>query len=129
MTTAAGTFSITSWEEQPYEEREGGAKLTRASVTQAFTGDLEAEGVVQWLMSYGTDGTAAFVGMQLVRGTLGGRTGSFVMQDGGAFEGGVARGNWSVVAGSGDGDLVGITGRGGFEAGQDATYSLDYELG
>jgi hypothetical protein len=129
MATATGTFSITSWDEQPYQEREGGAKLTRASVTQAFSGDLAGEGSVQWLMSYAPDGTAAFVGMQLVSGTLGGRTGSFVIQDTGAFEGGVARGQWTVVGGSGAGDLAGITGRGGFEAGQDATYSLDYELG
>jgi len=129
MTTAQGSFSITSWDEQPYEERDAGAKLTRASVTQAFTGDLEGEGAVQWLMSYRPDGTAAFVGLQVIRGTVGGRTGSFVVQDTGTFDGGIARGTWSVVPGSGDGELEGIAGQGGFEAGEQATYTLDHDLG
>ncbi|HEX3623174.1 MAG TPA: DUF3224 domain-containing protein [Acidimicrobiales bacterium] len=129
MTTATGTFTVRAWDEAPYEERDGGAKLTRAAVTLAFSGDLEAEATVQWLMSYAPDGTAAFVGLQLVAGTLGGRAGSFVLQDVGTFAGGVARGAWSILAGSGAGDLAGISGSGSFEAGQDAIYSLDYEAG
>ena len=40
----------------------------------------------------------------------------------------VARGEWSAVQGSGTGDLHGLSGNGGFEAGQEATYTLDYAL-
>jgi hypothetical protein len=129
MATASGSFSITSWDEQPYEEHGGGVKLTRASVTQAFTGDLEGEGAVQWLMYYREDGTASFVGLQRVAGTLAGRQGRFVVRDVGAFEGGVARGEWTIVDGSGADDLVGISGQGRFQAGEQATWSLDYDLG
>jgi len=129
MTTATGEFKVSSWDEQPYEERDGGAKLTRAEVALAFTGDLDADGAVQWLMAYGLDGSAAFVGLQLLKGTLGGRSGSFVLQDVGTFEGGVARGTWTVVPGSGTDGLAGIAGRGGFEAGHEASYTLDYDLG
>jgi hypothetical protein len=129
MTTATGTFAVQGWDEQTYEEREGGAKLTRATVTLGFAGALEGDGAVQWLMAYRPDGTAAFVGLQRVNGSLGGRDGSFVLADTGAFEGGVARGTWTIVSGSGEGGLAGISGSGGFEAGKDATYTLDYDLG
>lgn len=37
-THAAGTFEIESWEEEPYDEREG-AKLTRTRLTKTFRGD------------------------------------------------------------------------------------------
>ena len=57
-----------------------------------------------------------------------GRAGSFVLQNTGEFDGMVARGPWSVVAGSGTGELEALRGAGGFEAGQEATYNLDYEL-
>jgi hypothetical protein len=128
MTTAQGSFSITSWDEQTYEDLGGGVKLTRASVAQSFDGDLQGDGAVQWLMYYRPDGTASFVGLQRITGTLAGRTGSFVVQDSGEFEGGVARGRWSVVPGSGADGLAGIGGQGGFEAGQQANWSLDYAL-
>jgi hypothetical protein len=39
-THAAGTFEIDSWEEEPYDEREG-ARLTRTRLTKTFRGDVE----------------------------------------------------------------------------------------
>ena len=79
----------------------GGGKLTAPSVTQTFTGDVEGDGAVQWLMSYRKDGTADFVGLQRVRGSIGGRTGTFVMETIGEFDGKVAagRGRSSQVQG------------------------------
>jgi hypothetical protein len=129
MTTAAGSFQVASWEEHRYEELENGGGLARATVALAFSGAIEGEGAVQWLMAYRADGTAHFVGLARVRGTLDRRTGSFVLQNTGEFDGMVARGPWSVVEGSGTGELEGIRGAGGFEAGQEATYNLDYDLG
>jgi hypothetical protein len=129
-TTAKGSFALSSWDEDAYEEFDEGRKLTRATVGQAFTGDIDGEGGVQWLMSYRTDGTARFVGMQRVTGEVGGRRGSFVMETVGEFDGKVAAADWSVVDGSGTEELAGITGNGRFEApmGSEATFSLDYDL-
>jgi len=76
---AEATFKIESWDEQPYAELENGGKLTKASVTQALSGDVEGEGSVEWLMCYRDDGTADFVGLQRIVGRLGDRTGSFVV--------------------------------------------------
>jgi len=36
-----GTFKIISWDEKPCDEGWGGTKVTRASVTQTISGNLE----------------------------------------------------------------------------------------
>ena len=91
--------------ENAYVELEGDAKLTRASVGQGFTGDLEGEGSVEWLMCYREDKTAEFVGLQRFVGRLGSRSGSFVMRTQGSFDGSEAKGSLTVVAGSGTQEL------------------------
>jgi hypothetical protein len=130
-TRATGTFKIQDWEEKPYDEIEGGRKLTRSSVKQAFAGDVEGEGAVEWLMCYRPDQTADFVGLQRIVGQIEGRTGSFVLlQTEGTFDGKVARGRLSVVPGSGTGELEGLRGTGEFSAphGGEPSISLDYEF-
>jgi hypothetical protein len=129
-THAQGKFEVQSWEENPYVELEGDAKLTRASVGQAFTGDFEGEGSVEWLMCYREDKTADFVGLQRFVGRLGSRSGSFVMKTQGSFDGSEAKGDFEVVARSGTDELSGITGTGGFAApmGSMASVELEYDF-
>jgi hypothetical protein len=81
-------------------------------------------------MFYRDQKSAVFVGLQRVVGRLAGRGGSFVLQVDGAYEGGVARGRWTIVPGSGTDGLLNIRGEGGFEAppGSTATITLDYTL-
>jgi len=126
-THAQGTFQIQSWEENPYVELEGGAKLTRASVGQAFAGDFDGEGSVEWLMCYREDKTADFVGLQRFVGRLGERSGSFVMTTQGTFDGEKAAGELAVVPGSGTEELSGITGSGAFVAPHGSTPSVDLD--
>jgi Protein of unknown function (DUF3224) len=125
MATAAGEFKIQSWDEQPYGER-----LSRASVEQAFSGDIEGDGSVEWLMCYREDKTADFVGLQRLEGQIGDRSGAVVLRTVGVFDGTVARGDWTVVPGSGSGELEGLRGEGGFEAphGAPAKATLDYDF-
>ncbi|MCU1428531.1 MAG: hypothetical protein JWL83_2531 [Actinomycetia bacterium] len=129
-THATGTFQLTGWDEKPYVEGDGVAKLTQAHVTQTFTGDIRGDGAVEWLMAYRSDGTANFVGMQRVDGQIGDREGTFVLQIAGTFDGKEAKGSWFVVPGSGSGHLQGLEGEGGMSApmGPEATYTLDYSL-
>jgi hypothetical protein len=126
-THARGTFEISSWDENAYVELDGGAKLTRASVGQAFSGDLEGEGSVEWLMCYREDNTADFVGLQRFVGRLGSRSGSFVMRTQGTFDGEKAAGELSVVPGSGTEELGGIAGGGAFVAPHGGTPSVDLD--
>jgi hypothetical protein len=128
-TQASGKFVIKSWDEKPYQEMEGGKKLTRASVTQKFEGDIEGDGSVEYLMAYVGDGTASFVGIILVVGQLDGLKGSFILQTSGRFEDGVAKSEWFVVHGSGTEQLKGLRGKGGYTATHDTvTLTLEYDF-
>jgi hypothetical protein len=130
MKTANARFAIKTWDEKPYSEAEGLPKLTRASVTKTFSGDLDGEGRVEYLMVYRSDGSAAFVGLERITGRLGGRVGSFVLRRTGVFEGGQAKESYSVVAGSATGELEGLTGEGSSAVGHglEHPFALDYEL-
>jgi hypothetical protein len=131
MTNATGSFTVTGGSEEAYQEFEGGVKLTRVTGTQRFSGDIEGEGAVDWLMCYRPDGTARFVGLQQVSGSIGGRTGSFVIEATGDQDGKQSKATWTVLAGSATGDLAGLIGEGAFEApgGPEVSYRLEYELG
>ncbi len=128
---ASSTFKIESWDEKPYTEIDNGGKLTQASVKAAISGDIEGEGAVEWLMCYRPDQTADFVGLQRITGRIGARSGSFVvLHTAGTFDGKEAKGELSVVPGSGTGDLSALSGSGEFTApvaGQ-PSIELDYEL-
>jgi hypothetical protein len=129
MTTMNGGFQVASWNENAYDERDG-RRLTKASVTQHFEGAISGKGSSEWLMAYQPDGSAHFVGLQLVDGEVAGRQGSFVLETTGDFDGTVARWTARVVAGSPTGELTDLTGGGTFEAphGSQAFYELDLEL-
>ena len=130
MKTANARFAIKSWDEKPYSEGEGRPRLTRASVTKTYTGDIEAEGQVEYLMMYRSDGSATFVGLEQVVGRIGGRTGTFVLQRTGVFESGQAKESYSVIPGSATGDLQGLSGDGSSAVGHgmEHPFALSYEL-
>jgi hypothetical protein len=129
-THAKGRFEVKTWDENPYDETDGGLKLTRASVTKSFRGGIEGEGTLEYLMVYPGGGYAKFVGLERVVGRLGDRWGSFVLEHSGTFEGGVAEASWSVVPGSGTGELRGLRGEGRFASADAQRYpiTLDYDL-
>ncbi len=130
MSQLSGGFKIDSWDEQTYEELGDGAKLTEATVTQTFEGDIAGTGSVRWLMAYRPDGTARYVGLQRIEAIIEGRAGAFVAETVGDFDSKVARWNWAIVPGSGTGDLATIEGSGTFEAphGGSASFTVDVSL-
>ncbi len=110
------TFKVTGWDENPYNEFEDGAKLTKAKVSQLYEGDLSGEGSVEFLMSHAANGTASFVGIELITGILSGKTGSFIIQHIGTFDSNGACSNWMILPESGTGELTGICGDGSYAA-------------
>jgi hypothetical protein len=128
--TANSRFAIKSWDEKPYSEAPDLPKLTRASVTKTLTGDIEGESQSEYLMMYRADGSATFVGYERVTGRLAGKSGTFVLQRTGVFEGGQAKESYSVVAGSGTGELQGLRGQGTSSVGHgmEHPFTLDYAL-
>ena len=130
MKTAHARFAIKNWGEKPWSEGQDLPKLTRASVTKTFTGDIEGEGQVEYLMMYRSDGSAVVVGLERVVGRIGGKAGTFVLQRIGVFEGGQAKETYSVVPGSATGELAGLVGQGRSAVGHgmEHPFALDYEL-
>ncbi|HKN67626.1 MAG TPA: DUF3224 domain-containing protein [Gemmatimonadaceae bacterium] len=128
--TANARFAITNWDEKPYSEGPDQPKLTRASVSKTLTGDIEGKSQTEYLMVYRPDGSATFVGVEHVTGRVAGRSGSFVLQRLGAFEGGQAKESYSVISGSGTGDLRSIRGDGASSVGHgmEHPFTLTYEL-
>jgi hypothetical protein len=128
--SANARFAIKSWDERPYSEGQDLPRLTRASVSKTYSGDIEGEGQVEYLMMYRGDGSATFVGLERVVGRIGAKTGTFVLQRIGVFESGEAKESYSVVPDSGTGELAGLRGDGSSAVGHgtEHPFSLNYDL-
>ncbi|MDQ1393089.1 MAG: CoA:oxalate CoA-transferase [Acidimicrobiaceae bacterium] len=128
-TDVSASFEVTSWNEEPFDQRADGAKLTTATVTKSYSGDIEGDSVTEWLMAYAEDGSASFVGVERIDGTVGARRGTMVVRHVGSFEGGAATAELTVVAGCGTGELAQATGRGDFLADPAGKVQLELEFG
>ena len=129
---ATGGIETQSWDEQTVEDLGDGRKTTRVTATNKLTGDIDAESRVEFLLAYTGDDYCSFVGVERVTGSIGGRHGTFVLQEHGTFENGGIRLSWFVVPGSGSDDLSGLHGEGGYiwngEHGVPTPYNLDYDF-
>jgi hypothetical protein len=127
-TQANAVITVHKYEPAVYEQPADGPVLSRIHVEESFDGDIQGEGAVEFLQSANADGSASFVGIERVTGTVGGRQGTFLLQDAGTVDGDQVRGQWFVVPGSGTGELTGLRGEGGFHAklGEGAQVRLDY---
>jgi hypothetical protein len=113
-TNAHCTFNITEWNEDPYQQLDGGAKLTRARVSQSYQGGITGIGVVDFIMFHRADGTARFAGMELITAAVAGRSAAFIIQHAGTYDYNGACRFWPIVSGSGTDGLTGIFGAGSY---------------
>jgi hypothetical protein len=127
-TRASAVITVHAYEPAAYDEPAEGPVLTRIHVAETFSGDIAGDGVVEFLQAARPDGSASFAGIERVTGSVGGRAGTFLLQDAGIVNGSVVSGDWFVIPGSGTGDLAGLRGEGGFQAnlGENAQVHLDY---
>jgi hypothetical protein len=128
---AQARIEVSRWDPNPYDQRSGAPEIVHVEVEETFSGDLSGQGRVRFLQVVAEDGSASFVGIERFVGSLGGREGSFVLQDHGTLTAdGRVDGKWFVVPGSGSDGLEGLSGDGGFQAelGQRAEVYLDYQL-
>ena len=128
-TTIKPTFGIERWDEHPTWQGDD-RKITRATVVKRYVGALDAIGTMEYVMAYAPDGTARYVGLERVDGTLDGHPGSFVFEDTGTFRDGVAASSFRIVEGSGTGELTGISGQASVDAvhADTQTMTLEYAL-
>lgn len=124
---AVAKVAVTKSEARTYDE-DPTATLLEIALTETFTGDIEAQSEVRALQTRYPDRSARMVSLQRVRGMLGGRRGSFVLQGSETIRNGRIDATWFVVPDSGTGDLCGLRGEGGFEGefGKSSNATLDY---
>ncbi len=118
-------FEIANWEESPFDDGVGVSKLTEALVDKTYSGDIDGTSATKWLMAYAPDKTATFVGIERIKGTVGGKRGSLVLLHEGTFEGGAATAALRVV--SGTDELSDVRGVGNFRADPAGAVMLDLD--
>jgi hypothetical protein len=121
----SASFDVKSWDETPFDHKDTLPKATRAVVTKDYSGDIDGTSTTQWLMAYGEDGSATFVGLERISGSFEGRIGTLVLEHAGTYGDGEARGQVAVIEGSGTEDLTSAKGEGTFLADPAGSVHLD----
>ncbi len=123
---ASGPFEV-KLTPQATDDGTGVAALGRMSIDKQFRGDLEATSRGE-MLSAGTavKGSAGYVAMEQVRGTLHGRSGTFVLQHSGTMTRGAPHLTVTVVPDSGTDQLASLAGTMTIKI-ADGTHSYDFE--
>jgi len=127
---AAGPFDV-KLAPQPLSGVAEPSGLGRMSLDKQFHGALQAASTGEMLaFRSATPGSAGYVAMETVRGTLDGRAGSFVLQHSSTLTRGEPTQSITVVPDSGTGELRGLAGRMVIDIAPDGAhaYRLEYTL-
>jgi hypothetical protein len=125
---ASGPFDVKLTPQPAEPDVDGG--LGRMALDKTFHGDLDATSKGTMLSAM-TDmkGSAGYVALERVTGTLHGRRGSFVLQHSGTMDRGAPTLTISVVPDSGTDELVGLSGTMTIVVARGThNYGFDYEL-
>ena len=107
---AQGPFEVKLAPLATYENADG-SPLARMSLDKQFRGDLEATSRGEMLSAGGqVKGSAGYVAIERVHGTLHGRRGSFVLQHSGCMNRGTPELVITVVPDTGTDELTGLAG-------------------
>ena len=107
---AEGTFDVKL--EAKAADASGDPGIGRMTIDKVFAGDLEATSKGQMLSAMGSvQGSAGYVAIERVTGTLHGRRGSFVLQHTGLMDRGKPSLSVIIVPDSGTDQLAGLSGR------------------
>jgi hypothetical protein len=124
---ATGTFEVKL---NPQDEGSEAA-VGRMTIDKQFQGDLMGTSKGQMLMagSESVQGSAGYVAIEKVTGTLNGRRGTFYLQHNATMNRGVGELNIIVIPDTGADQLTGLSGRMNIviEGGKHS-YEFDYEL-
>ena len=129
MAHAKGTFDVKISPQSP-QDGVGDPSVGRMAIEKQFHGELEGSGKGQMLaMGTAVDGSAGYVAMERVTGSVHGRHGSFALQHSGTMNRGTAQLAVTIVPDSGTEGLSGIAGKLGITIANGVhSYDLEYSL-
>jgi len=128
-TRITSSFDVRSWDDSPYHEPEDGPRLARASVRKVYRGALEGESTAELLMCQVDPADhragAGYVASERFVGSLGERSGTFVLQHGGISGPGEGERTFGhIVPGSGTGELAALRGTAEIERDGEGNHTL-----
>jgi LDH2 family malate/lactate/ureidoglycolate dehydrogenase len=109
-THASGTFDV-KISQQTANEIETAAEIGRMTIDKELHGDLEATSKGEMLTTGDPKGSAVYVALERVTGTLNGRSGTFVLQHSASMTRTSQQLLITVAPDSGTGQLIGLTGK------------------
>ena len=129
MSRANGTFEV-KLAPLPADGYADGTTMGRMTLDKQFRGDLEGTSKGQMLTAITSmKGSAGYVALELVRGTIAGRSGGFILQHSGTMNRGAPTLTLTVVPDSGTDGLAGLTGTMVIIIANGAhSYEFDYSL-
>lgn len=122
------TVTVADWEEHVFDESDDGPRITRASFVKHYEGRLRGKGVVLQIATYTSAGHAVFSAMERFHGAIADKEGAFVLKHEGAFDAGTVSSTWTIVPGTGSGDLRDLSGSVDFEASHGQSYPIVLNL-
>jgi hypothetical protein len=124
---ASGTFDV-KLTPQTSDDKSADATLSRMAIDKQFHGDLEGTSKGQMLSAMGSvKGSAGYVAIEKVTGTLHGRSGSFVLQHSATMTRGAPQLVITVVPDSGTDQLAGLAGKMNIIIAADGKHSYEFE--
>lgn len=125
---ASGPFEVKLTPQKPDSEGAQAANFSRMTADKQFHGDLEASSKGEMIAAQSeVKGSAGYVAMERVTGTLKGRKGSFVLQHSGTMTRGVPALSVTVVPDSGTGELKGLSGKMNIIIAPDGKHSYEFD--
>jgi hypothetical protein len=128
---AKGPFDVKRTAMEAVDAGEG-AQFGRVRFEKRFHGDLDATSVVEMLSAGNpATGSAGYVAVEHVVGSLQGRKGGFMLQHNGVMDRGQASLTLTVVPDTGTDELSGLRGRMQIDIAEGGAhfYTFDYTLG
>ena len=134
--TARGELTVSKWDEKNCGDVSNNMVMSRASIVYNITGDIQGEFIVEYLLHYTNYNTenqhnseATYTGYMVFSGTINGKSGTFVLEDKGAYSAAGPVSDLTIKANTGTGGLSGISGTGRmFAEGSGMVIKIDYAV-
>lgn len=125
---ASGSFDVKVMPQKPDTQIARAANLSRLTIDKRFHGDLEGIGKGEMLaLQSEVKGSAGYVALERVTGTLKGQAGGFVLQHSATMNRGESVTAISVVPDSGSGELRGLSGQMKISVAADGAHSYEFD--
>lgn len=126
----SNTFTMRTWDEKVVAGDEAGPRYAHAHCTFDYSGVIEGSSTCDYLLYYAAEGTDEKApGFERIEGSVDGRKGSFVIRHAVGYGADGVRGTFTVVPGSGTGELAGISGAGTIAGASEVmNYTFEYSV-